>query len=226
LPSATYTRGEEHLTGSWEGEGGIGGLLSMTLNTVLGSSSSNSMYYHTDANGNVTMLINASQYIVAKYLYDAFGNVLSAAGSFAQQNLYRFSSKEVHINSGLVYYLYRYYDPHLQRWINRDPIAELGGINLYQFVHNDPENYIDPFGLDDTCPYVPQTKPPFYSNWPEYSWEPWNWKWPKKVFSRKHIPPWPITTTTTVTPIIDQEPPLKHGKPGTIIGIQIIVTQP
>lgn len=25
------------------------------------------------------------------------------------------------------------YDPNLQRWIQRDPIGERGGINLYQF---------------------------------------------------------------------------------------------
>jgi RHS repeat-associated protein len=106
------------------------------------------MYYHSDGNGNVTMLVNPSQYIVAKYLYDAFGNVLSAAGSLAQQNLYRFSSREAHVNSGLVYYLYRYYDPHLQRWANRDPFGEKGGLNLYDVLGDDSVNKADLFGLD------------------------------------------------------------------------------
>jgi hypothetical protein len=32
-------------------------------------------------------------------------------------------------------------------WPNRDPILELGGINLYGFVYNDPENNTDFFGL-------------------------------------------------------------------------------
>jgi RHS repeat-associated protein len=146
IPTTTYTRGND-LSSSLQGAGGIGGLLSMTLNTELGPSSSNSMYYHSDANGNVTMLINPSQYIVAKYLYDAFGNVLFAAGSLAQQNLYRFSSKEAHPNSGLAYYLYRYYDPNLQRWPNRDPIGEQGGYNLYEFVGNLPTYGYDPQGL-------------------------------------------------------------------------------
>ena len=27
----------------------------------------------------------------------------------------------------LKYYLYRYYDPNLQRWPNRDPLGESGG---------------------------------------------------------------------------------------------------
>jgi RHS repeat-associated protein len=147
LPTRTYVRGLD-LTASLDGAGGIGGLLSMTVNTAPGPSSSNSYYYHSDANGNVTVLVNPSQYIVAKYLYDAFGNVLSAAGSMAQQNLYRFSSKEEHLNSGLVYYLYRYYDPNLQRWPNRDPIAELGGINMFTFVGNNPISSLDPRGLN------------------------------------------------------------------------------
>jgi RHS repeat-associated protein len=145
LPTTTYTRGKD-LSGTLQRAGGIGGLLSMTLNTQLGPASSNSMYYHSDGSGNVTMLINPSQYMVAKYLYDAFGNTLSASGSLAQQNLYRFSSKEFHPNSGLVYYLYRYYDPHLQRWPNRDPFEEDGGINLYRFADNSPLFWIDTDG--------------------------------------------------------------------------------
>jgi hypothetical protein len=40
-----------------------------------------------------------------------------------------------------------YYDPGTQRWINRDPIQENGGINLYCFVEDDPNNAIDPLGL-------------------------------------------------------------------------------
>jgi uncharacterized protein RhaS with RHS repeats len=49
----------------------------------------------------------------------------------------------------LYYYGYRYYDPNLQRWLNRDPIQEAGGINLYGFVGNDAVNIFDLFGLAD-----------------------------------------------------------------------------
>jgi RHS repeat-associated protein len=34
-------------------------------------------------------------------------------------------------------------------WLNRDPIEEKGGLNLYGFVGNTPLNRIDPFGLED-----------------------------------------------------------------------------
>ena len=69
-------------------------------------------------------------------------------GALADANVYRFSSKEIHVNSGMYYYLYQFYDPNLQRTINRDPIAEEGGLNLYAVVFNSPLNGVDCFGLD------------------------------------------------------------------------------
>ncbi|MEX2382235.1 MAG: RHS repeat-associated core domain-containing protein, partial [Opitutales bacterium] len=50
--------------------------------------------------------------------------------------------------AGLYYYGYRYYSPSMGRWINRDPIEERGGLNLYGFVGNDPANYWDFLGLE------------------------------------------------------------------------------
>ncbi len=46
------------------------------------------------------------------------------------------------------------YDPITGRWLNRDPIGEDGGLNLYGFVKNSPSDYYDLIGLkwieDDT----------------------------------------------------------------------------
>jgi RHS repeat-associated protein len=92
-------------------------------------------------------LINASQTMAAKYLYDAFGNTLAQSGYLAAANTCRFSSKEWNANSGLYYYLYRFYDPNLQRWPNRDPLGENGGVNLYEFVMNQPTLFLDRWGL-------------------------------------------------------------------------------
>jgi len=78
-------------------------------------------YYHSDGNGNITALLNANQFMVGRYLFDPFGNALSASGPKAGVNRYRFSSKEWHAQSGLVYYGYRWYVPEVQRWPNRDP---------------------------------------------------------------------------------------------------------
>ena len=84
----------------------------------------------------------------ARYVYDPFGNVLAKSGPLADANTYRFSSQEYHQPSGLLLYMYRPYDPNLQRFLNRDPIQELGGLNLYGLVGNSPVAYVDPFGLD------------------------------------------------------------------------------
>jgi uncharacterized protein RhaS with RHS repeats len=40
-----------------------------------------------------------------------------------------------------------FYDPGLQRWLNRDPIEEEGSINLFGYVENDPADSLDPIGL-------------------------------------------------------------------------------
>ncbi len=144
LPVNGYTRGRD-LSGTMQGAGGIGGLVSFSQMTTL---SPQHFYYHADGNGNVSMVVNSFETSVAKYLYDPFGGTLSSSGPLADSNLYRFSSKEAHLNSGLIYYLYRFYDPALIRWLNRDPIGEEGGVNLYGFVGNDPANTIDPLGQD------------------------------------------------------------------------------
>jgi len=138
------TRGND-LSGTRQGAGGIGGLLARTDNLQTGTRKH--ACFHADGNGNVTMLTDSLQLVAAKYLYDAFGHTLAAVGPLAEANFYRFSSKEFHLTSGLVYYLYRYYEPQLQRWVNRDPILENGGINLHRFCGNAATTGIDLFGL-------------------------------------------------------------------------------
>ena len=49
--------------------------------------------------------------------------------------------------NGLLYMRARYYDPAIGRFINKDPIGLLGGINMYAYVGNNPVNWIDPWGL-------------------------------------------------------------------------------
>src|SRR5205085_6525284 len=93
---------------------------------------------------------NSLQLAVAKYLYDPFGNSISAGGPWADVNLYRFSSKEAHIGSELYYYGRRFYEPCLQRWLNRDPLQEVEGINIYTFVRNAPVIRSDAFGLESS----------------------------------------------------------------------------
>lgn len=50
-----------------------------------------------------------------------------------------------------------YYNPEQGRWLNRDPIEENGGLNLYAFTKNNPVSQIDSLGLSsDEIYYSPQ----------------------------------------------------------------------
>ena len=120
-------------------DGNIGGILSRS--TLVGAS-----FFGYDGGGNVTLLTDENGDDVGRYRYDAFGNTLESSGSRAAENPYRFSTKELHGASGLYDFGFRFYSPGLGRWINRDPIEEDGGVNLYQFNYNSPTNYVDPDG--------------------------------------------------------------------------------
>ena len=121
-------------------DGNIGGILSRS--TQAGAS-----FFGYDGSGNVTLLTDANGDDVGRYRYDAFGNTLEASGARAAENPYRFSTKELHAQSGLYDYGYRFYSAGLGRWINRDPIREAGGVNLYAMVGNDSVNFVDSDGL-------------------------------------------------------------------------------
>ena len=103
--------------------------------------------YTLDANKNVSDLTDAQGNVVAHYEYSPFGTH-TATGSYSG-NPFRFSSEVFDSETGLIYYNYRYYNPNLGRWINRDPIEEEGGWNLYVMVNNNSVMQIDQFGL--TC---------------------------------------------------------------------------
>ena len=145
------------LSGTLQGAGGIGGLLSV----VHGPWSAGYVY---DANGNVTDMVDTNGTVVAHYEYDPYGNEISRGGAEAQSNPYRFSTKYTDDETGLVYYGFRFYSPQLGRWISRDPIENLLssrnavlGIairyqldwegSVYAFVEENPLNFADFLGL-------------------------------------------------------------------------------
>ena len=147
------------LSGSMQGAGGVGGLVSMTVHSGVNAGT---YFYAFDGNGNVAALINAADgTIAARYEYGPFGELIRATGPLAFLNPFRFSTKFQDDETGFLYYGYRYYDPSAGRWLNRDPINELGfkllarsggGFNrseeenLFRFVSNNPVNGFDPDG--------------------------------------------------------------------------------
>ncbi|MBU4448453.1 MAG: hypothetical protein KKD99_07695, partial [Proteobacteria bacterium] len=118
--------------------GGIGRLLDLNQGGTHYS-------YLYDGKGNVTGLVDSADMVATTYQYDPFGAPLAAPGSPSQPM--QFSTKPYDPETGLSYYGFRFYSPHMARWLTRDPIGEYGGINLYEFIGNNPVNFADPLGL-------------------------------------------------------------------------------
>ena len=127
------------ISGSLQGAGGVGGLLYLKLNGAI-------YVPFYDAYGNVMEYRAADGSLSASYVYDAFGRTISQSGPLADVFRFRYSTKSFECESGLYYYAKRFYSPKLRRWLNRDPIGENGGMNLYLYVLNNSVSYIDLFG--------------------------------------------------------------------------------
>lgn len=132
------------------------GLLSVTFHAT-----SKSYYACKDGNLNIVAYVDSSDgSVVAEYEYNVFGKIISKSGSMADDFVFRFASYQYDKTTGLIYYGYRYYDPETGRFINRDPIAEEGGLNLYANSRNDMANGWDYLGLEETgkkLNYIPSS---------------------------------------------------------------------
>jgi RHS repeat-associated protein len=119
-------------------------------------------WYHFDALGSVVAL---SQYnsgngyasIVEQYTYSAFGQTTVRDGGGTPWspnkslygNPYMFTGRQWDGETGLYYYRARMYSPAFGRFLQPDPIGYADGMNMYAYVHNNPTNHIDPYGLAD-----------------------------------------------------------------------------
>jgi len=153
------------LSGSMQGAGGVGGLL---VTESLDAANLGTWFPLYDGNGNLTDLLTRDTALAAHYEYGPFGELIAGSGPAAQVNPFRFSTKYQDVETGLLYYGYRYYDPVSGRWPSRDPLGEetfrklfsrgkskpertrlfLEGVKSYLFAANGPISKVDRLGLD------------------------------------------------------------------------------
>ena len=99
-------------------------------------------WYHKNYLDHVYAISDDKGDILEHYRYTAFGEVTiyDENGNVETESQIDNSIlwKRLDPVSGFYFYKYRYYSAELGRWPSRDPIEELGGLNLYGFVGNDP----------------------------------------------------------------------------------------
>ena len=112
------------------------------------------LYYLSDANFNVTTLVDTGGDAVERYLYDPYGKVTIQDGSWSgertfssYQNEILYTGREFQTETALYYYRGRWYHAPLGRFLSRDPIGyDADDPNLYRMVRNCPLSGVDPLG--------------------------------------------------------------------------------
>ena len=104
--------------------------------------------------GDVVQIRSIYGTVVVEYTYDAWGNVLSTTGLYADtlgvNNPIRYRGYYYDFETGFYYLQSRYYDPAIRRFINADGYVnangDLLGFNLFAYCGNNPVMGYDPTG--------------------------------------------------------------------------------
>ena len=104
-------------------------------------------YYVLNLQGDVVKLIQESGGVVARYTYDAWGNLLDSGGNLAEVNPLRYRGYYYDNETGFYYLQSRYYDPANRRFINADRHMSTGqgfvGTNMFAYCDNSPVFLVD-----------------------------------------------------------------------------------
>ena len=97
-------------------------------------------YIYNDHLGSPRVIVDSDGKIVWKADYQVFGEVFNEKGD----SEINYNSKEEDVDTGLLYYGARYYDPEIGRFISADSVEV--DPNAFVYTANNPLKYVDPDG--------------------------------------------------------------------------------
>ncbi|QYY34564.1 RHS repeat-associated core domain-containing protein [Ruficoccus sp. ZRK36] len=104
--------------------------------------------YHFDNRGStVAIVADDGLEITDRVEYSPYGITTKREGTTDTPFLYNGKFGVMTDDTGLLFMRSRYYNPHLRRFINPDPIGFSGGMNWYAYADGNPISNTDPFGL-------------------------------------------------------------------------------
>ena len=102
---------------------------------------------------NVAAVDYVTETVAERYEYDAYGQTTIYDANFTERtasaigNAYLFTGRRLDPESGIYYYRNRYYSPTLGRFLQKDSLGYVDGMNMYEYVGSEPANALDPLGL-------------------------------------------------------------------------------
>jgi len=122
--------------------------------------SGSTYYYHQNALWSVEAVSDNLGNVVERYAYDAYGqpSIYNGLGVAVPVNAWgtphspignpwMFTGRQFDEETGIYFYRARYYDPGKGRFLQRDPLGYVDGMNLYEYVSGNPVGWSDAFGL-------------------------------------------------------------------------------
>jgi len=111
------------------------------------------LYYTNDANMNVTALVEPDGDVAERVVYDPYGKPEfyddewgNPSDSSAFENAILYCGYRFDNETGLYHVRHRMYHPTLGRWMQRDRIGYVDGMNLYEYTAGNPVTAADPMG--------------------------------------------------------------------------------
>lgn len=108
-------------------------------------------YYLRNIFNDIAGIVDGNGDVVAKYRYDAYGNIIYSSGDMAAINPVRYRGYYFDAETNWYYLETRYYNPEWYRFISPDCFFIAGdaitGSNMYAYCNNNPVSYVDPSGM-------------------------------------------------------------------------------